>query len=127
MRRYVLAVPALLAVGSACLAGATHAAKPGHVPKAHAGVRIVLADVRDLPIVTAAGTLGTELLAVLLPIAMVALAWPVAQVEQWLWRKPPWGRKPLPPDLVAQLERLRTQPLLPVATAKDAERRFTGL
>jgi hypothetical protein len=68
------------------------------------------------------------LLAVLLPIAMVALVWPVAQVEQWLWRKRPWGRKPLPPDLVAQLERLRTQPMLrPVATVKDSERRFHGL
>jgi hypothetical protein len=52
MRRYVLAVPALLSLGSACLDGATHAAKPGHVPKTPAGVRIVLADVRDLPIVT---------------------------------------------------------------------------
>jgi hypothetical protein len=48
MRAYLL-WPAVLAVaGSACLGGAAPAANPEHVARAHAAVRILLADARDL-------------------------------------------------------------------------------
>jgi hypothetical protein len=48
MRAYLL-WPAVLAVaGSACLGGAAPAANPEHVARAHAPVRILLADARDL-------------------------------------------------------------------------------
>jgi hypothetical protein len=39
---------ALAVMGSACHDAASHLGKPEHVARAHAGVRIVLADVRDL-------------------------------------------------------------------------------
>jgi hypothetical protein len=48
MRPYLLCPIVLAAAGSACLGGAAPAAAPEHVARAHAAVRIVLADVRDL-------------------------------------------------------------------------------
>lgn len=44
----LLGLLALAAMGSACLGAASQTAKPNHVANAHVGVRIVLADVRDL-------------------------------------------------------------------------------